>query len=266
MKSTYYFSHDIDARNDVKLQEVLMKMGYEGIGLYWSVVEMLYTTEGKGDLSKCDSIAFALRIDVVKLEQLINIAFEKNDEYFWSNTIIERIKLQKDKSKKAKNSAQSRWKNEPKKGNAPSNADEMRTHSDGNANKVNKSKVNKIKENKEIDTPSPEKSLKYLDPIDFSIATELSKIYLCTPIQVKEKAEELYNYCMSKGVKYKDYSAFLKNALKKDFGKRRIVNEIVNPIVKPSGNLPEISEEERKSNLKRIQDMREEMPFLNKGR
>ncbi|MCM8811393.1 MAG: hypothetical protein NC917_07110, partial [Candidatus Omnitrophica bacterium] len=35
---------------------------------------------------------------------------------------------------------------------------------------------------------------------------------------VKRKAEELYNYCQAKGKRYKNYRAFLRNAIVRDFG------------------------------------------------
>lgn len=36
--------------------------------------------------------------------------------------------------------------------------------------------------------------------------------------EIKRKAEELYNYCQAKGKRYKDYRAFLRNAIVRDFG------------------------------------------------
>lgn len=137
----HYFSHDHYARTDEKLQEVLLHMGYEGIGYYWTIVEMMHEQEGKLELSKCESIAFAMRMDYDKLQQLINLVFEKDETYFWSDSVLKRIKMQKNKSNKARVSAKKRWENEAKK----RNANAMRTHSDSNA--INKSKLNKIKLN-----------------------------------------------------------------------------------------------------------------------
>ena len=37
---------------------------------------------------------------------------------------------------------------------------------------------------------------------------------------IRGKAEDLFNYCKAKNKKYSDYKAFLRNALKKDFGLR----------------------------------------------
>ena len=33
-----YFPHDYGARNDPKLAKLQMDMGYEGVGMYWSLV------------------------------------------------------------------------------------------------------------------------------------------------------------------------------------------------------------------------------------
>lgn len=148
---TNYFTHDYNAQNDIKLQNLIMKMDYQGLGWYWCIVEMLYQQGGKIELEKCQSIAFALRTDSDKIQKLIDIVFVKDDKYFWSETILKRLKIQKEKSKSAKTSAQKRWGNEARKGNAPTNANAMPTHSEGNANKGNKRKVNKKKDN----TPIP---------------------------------------------------------------------------------------------------------------
>ena len=42
MKKMYYFQHDYNARNDPKLQALIVEMGVAGIGIYWCLVEMLF--------------------------------------------------------------------------------------------------------------------------------------------------------------------------------------------------------------------------------
>ena len=131
------------------MQDVLMQMGQEGIGIFWCLVEKMYKEGGKLELDKCNSYAFALHVDSKKIEMLINIIFEKDSKYFWSNSVLKRIKLMREKSKVKKFAAQKRWENEAKK----SNAQPMHMHSTTNAD-AKHNKVNKIKENKEIkDTP-----------------------------------------------------------------------------------------------------------------
>lgn len=142
-KEAYYFSHDYGARNDPKLQEVLMKLGQEGVGVYWCLVEMLFEEGGRLLILKCDSYAFALRTTKLCINSLINDfdLFKKDRKFFWSNSVLKRIKERDEKSEKAKASANSRWKN----ANAQNNdATALRTESDGNA--IKESKGNKSKE------------------------------------------------------------------------------------------------------------------------
>ena len=47
MKDSYYFQHDYNARNDPKLQDVLIELGVEGIGIYWCIIEQLYEQGGR---------------------------------------------------------------------------------------------------------------------------------------------------------------------------------------------------------------------------
>lgn len=65
-----------------------------------------------------------------------------------------------------------------------------------------------------------ERKVKYLSDIPEEDIKEFTAKYLVTEKQLKSKAEDLLNYCQSKGKQYKDYKAFLRNAVKKDFGER----------------------------------------------
>lgn len=137
-KDTFYFSHDFSSRNDPKLQELQMVHGMAGIGIFWCLVEMLHEQDGYLILSQCKSYAFALRVDCDLIKSLVlDFSLFKNDgERFWSESALQRIQERKAKSKKAKASADSRWKN----------ANAMRTHSEGNAIKEIKGKESKVKE------------------------------------------------------------------------------------------------------------------------
>lgn len=129
-----YFSHDFGARNDPKLIKVLMKLGQEGKGVYWDLIEMMYEQNGYLIRSECDSYAFALRTSCELMQSLINDfgLFLTDGDLFYSDTVHRRLSLRNDKSKKASESAKKRWENK--------NA--MRTHSEGNAIKEKKSKNN----------------------------------------------------------------------------------------------------------------------------
>lgn len=132
-----YFSHDYGARNDPKMQKLLMKLGQTGKGIFWDLVEMLYEQGGRLMRSECDGYAFALRVDCETLLSVINDfdLFKTDDTFFWSDSVLKRIQLRNDKSIKATESAKKRW----------DNANALRTHCDGNANKEKESKEKKRK-------------------------------------------------------------------------------------------------------------------------
>src|SRR5882762_147968 len=136
-KEAFYFSHDYGARNDPKLQKVLMKLGQEGKGVYWDLVEMLFEEGGKLLLSECDGYAFALRTNESCITKLINDfgLFCKDATYFWSDSVNRRIYERDAKSEKARQSALNRWNN----ANASkTNANALRQVCEGNAIKERK--------------------------------------------------------------------------------------------------------------------------------
>lgn len=110
-KDTYYFSHDFSARNDPKLQKVLMKLGQEGKGVFWDLVEMLYEQDGRLLLSDIDSYSFALRTKESVVMSLINDfgLFQTDEIYFWSNSAMKRLEKREEKSQRYSDAAKSRW-------------------------------------------------------------------------------------------------------------------------------------------------------------
>jgi len=134
MKDSYYFSHDYNARNDPKLQELLMELGMEGVGIFWCLVEMMYEEGGKLRLDKCDSYAFALRTDTNVLRKIINVCFESNETHFWSVSVADRLKKRAEKSKKARASIMARWHGK--------DTNVLRTYYDSNTIKERKGKDN----------------------------------------------------------------------------------------------------------------------------
>ena len=129
--------------NDEKIKKVLMKLGMEGYGIFWAIIESLYNNANALRLD-CECIAFDLRVDINKVEWLLKESglFVIDGECFKSKSIEERLLKRGEKSKKASESAKKRWDNY---------ANAMRTHSEGNAIKERKGKENKVKEIKDIE-------------------------------------------------------------------------------------------------------------------
>ena len=152
MKDSYYFQHDYNARNDPKLQDVLIELGVEGIGIYWCIIEQLYEQGGTLPLHYCKSIAFALHVDYKTVERLVNNygLFANDGENMWSDSVLKRLDKRKDISDKRKQAAIARWRQSLdnqrqtpiKDGGEETSGDTqaMRTQSTSNANAEHKEK------------------------------------------------------------------------------------------------------------------------------
>ena len=78
-------------------------------------------------------------------------------------------------------------------------------------------------EKRERETPSkkekePYELLEYLLNIPLEDIKQFKEKYDVNTRDVKQKADGLYNWCLSNHKTKKDYKAFLRNALNKDFG------------------------------------------------
>lgn len=108
---TYYFPHDYGARNDPKLQEVLVEHGAAGLGAFWCIIEQLYEQGGSMPLKSCKSIAFALHLECSVIESIVNDfgLFENDGETFWSKSVNARMTKRTSIVEKRKAAAASRW-------------------------------------------------------------------------------------------------------------------------------------------------------------
>tara|TARA_Y100001938_G_C8076020_1_gene426134 strand:+ start:51 stop:803 length:753 start_codon:yes stop_codon:yes gene_type:complete len=136
MKKTY-FNHDSVARLDIRVIKLRSKLSYEGYGIFWAVLELLFTEENKLCVEDYDSLAFGLQCDPKILKQVIEDfdLFVVEDGCFYSRRLNNHIEEINNKSNKAKESINKRW----------NNTNVIRTYNDRNTSKVNKSKVNKSK-------------------------------------------------------------------------------------------------------------------------
>ena len=65
-----------------------------------------------------------------------------------------------------------------------------------------------------------ENSLNYLKAVPDNDRNYFSLNFRITPSQVQDKADTLLDYCEAKGRSYKNYKAFLRNAIRSEYGKR----------------------------------------------
>lgn len=121
MKETYYFSHDCNARNDVKILKLRRKLGMEGYGIYWALVEMLREEETYIlQIKYIDEIAFSLSVEVEKLNSVIYDfeLFIIENEGFYSDRLMRSMNKYKEmlnkKSKAGQKGMKNRYDNKPK--------------------------------------------------------------------------------------------------------------------------------------------------------
>ena len=140
MKKTY-FNHDSTARNDYRIIKLRATLGYEGYGVFWALLELLFTEENKICMSQYDILAYGLQCDAKILKQVIEDfdLFVIEDGCVYSRRLNNQIDEINNKSNIAKENAKKRW----------NNAKAMQPHkgldSKGNASKVEYSKADKSK-------------------------------------------------------------------------------------------------------------------------
>jgi len=140
-KDTFYFSHDYNARNDIKIKKLISKHKFTGYGIYWAIVEELYNNANALPLDY-ECISFDLNIEIDILKSVINDfeLFVIDNGFFGSLSVQRRLEQRNEKSLKARESAYKRW----NKTNNDANA--LQTQFDSNAIKESKVKENKEKE------------------------------------------------------------------------------------------------------------------------
>jgi hypothetical protein len=142
-KDAYYFSHDANARNDPKILDMISRYNMVGYAWFWVLVEMLREqSEYKLKLNKCNVYAMQMQCTSDEAKKYIQDCinefelFKTDDVFFWSDSLINRMKLADEKSEKRRNAALTRWNK--------INADAMQMQC--NAIKGNESKGNKKKD------------------------------------------------------------------------------------------------------------------------
>ena len=109
-KDTYYFTHDYNARNDLKMAVLRENYGMEGVGIYWCLVEMLYEEGGYLNVDDLDDIAKTLRTNTTVLRNIVDSKLFKIEENrVYSGAVLERLKKREEKSQKARQSILKRY-------------------------------------------------------------------------------------------------------------------------------------------------------------
>ena len=90
-----YFKHDINASEDDKICDLLAQGGYEMLGYYWRFIEYLYSRDGKLPKAKITSVAWALHMEIEKLNRLIYDfgLFQDVDDCIISRRVLAEVEI-----------------------------------------------------------------------------------------------------------------------------------------------------------------------------
>ena len=109
-----HFSHDVNASRDEKILALRESWGIAGYGLYWLVIEYLFTTGGQARRDSGKLIAKAISEDPRKVQRFLEEAidvyhlFESDRVHFWSNRLRVELEAIRSKTEKARNSVMHR--------------------------------------------------------------------------------------------------------------------------------------------------------------
>ena len=122
-KDAYYFSHDSNARNDIKIKALIRNYGLEGYGRFWVIIELLREQSDyqlQLDEFTYETLAEELRTGTDQVENFIDNCiykyklFETNGESFWSASLLTRMdkmnKIREKRIEAGKRSAEARLK------------------------------------------------------------------------------------------------------------------------------------------------------------
>lgn len=108
--STFYFSHDYNARTDTKIRRLLIKHGVAGYGIFWCLVEDLHNNDNCLP-ADYDTLAFEYRCHRETVESVVCDfeLFQIIDGNFSSESVHKRMKRRSEISEKARAAANKRW-------------------------------------------------------------------------------------------------------------------------------------------------------------
>lgn len=119
-KDSFYFSHDSNARNDLKIIKLRRQLGMEGYGIYWCLVEVLRETcDFRLPLEAIEDIAFQIDASKEKVEAVVkayNLFKLENNHFFSLRLSRSMIAFKEHKarlSEGGKKGMQTRWNEKP---------------------------------------------------------------------------------------------------------------------------------------------------------
>lgn len=243
-----WLKHHTDSHASLKVRKLLRNYGVEGYGFYW-ICNELVAFEGKN--------------------------YKINKDKDWETTLAELTKFEPKKSREILEFlAEEKFIDKKSLSRGHLHIPKMEDYADDYTKKALKMSGQTpdnvpLKEKKREEIRREEKkpgkysSYDFLEKIPAKVLSELHERYNASELDIQGKADDLLNYCRAKGREYKNYKAFLENALKKDFGllteekrKERERLEETARIAKAMREGKEIRSPEEKSNIEKLEEMK----------
>ncbi len=134
-----WFKHDYNARRDPKLIRLSRVKGMKGIGIYWSLIEILHEQGGEIEISTIPDIAFELKEDESNVFSVINEfnLFVIDGGCARNARVLQSLQERRNTSESASKNAHKRWAKVAKKviENQLVNAGALPPHYERNAEK-----------------------------------------------------------------------------------------------------------------------------------
>lgn len=152
-KDVYYFSHDANARNDIKTVNMMADYGMAGYGMYWFIVEVLRELDDyklKHEKQTWRALARQMCVNAQEVEKFITDCivdyelFKTDGTSFWSDSLLKRMKKVDEVKEKRSQASRKRW-DKIKANEEENNAKAMQMDSKCNAN-VMQTNAKEIKE------------------------------------------------------------------------------------------------------------------------
>ena len=121
-KETFYFTHDYNARNDIKIQALLVEHGAIGYGVYWIIIEILHEESTKKlKLDNLTDVAIARQActSIEQVKAIIKCCLEyelfiEDNGYYYSKRVLKnmnkRLEISEKRAKAGRKSAKKRQK------------------------------------------------------------------------------------------------------------------------------------------------------------
>lgn len=119
MNTAHYFSHDSNARNDQKILILRSEYGWEGYGVFFAMLEIMFDNDDTCiQVKALKAIALTLNIDYQHLQNIIDLCIEegllqKDEKTIWSNGLRVRkerfLEITRKRSEAGKIGMRNRW-------------------------------------------------------------------------------------------------------------------------------------------------------------